>query len=594
MMALHGLNRFHWHLSDDQGWRIEMKSRPRLTQIGSRRDSTTILRNSGRWDHTPVQGFYTQDQAREIVRYAADRHIQIIPEIDLPGHTRAALAAYPELGCTGGPYSVWTEWGVTDEVLCPGKPATMQFITDILNELMDIFPDSPLIHVGGDECPKTAWRDCPDCQALIDSLQIKPRGRFSAEDLLQGYVTRHAYDVCAARGRRIIGWDEILQADIPADAVVMSWQAVVDSSDALRRGNDVILSPNSCMYFDFYQTKDTDLEPFAIGGFSPVEKVYAYDPFALADAAPGASGRVLGVQANLWTEYIPTFTHVQYMELPRMAALAEVQWQRRGQKDWNAFRSRVPDMLAIYDRLGYNYARHITDPAVTYTPRPDAKALEVNLSSLPGFDTHYTLDGSDPDTSSPLYTSPLLVTSSTPLRFASFRDGRRGRVLSDTIAVNRASFSPIALNTDPHPGYLFDGAPTLVDGITGTYNYRTGRWLGFNAQPLDVTIDLGSPQPLTSVGFNVAVFCCDGVVDAHSAEILLSGNGTDFTTAATWTNDPLNPDDQFTVIHHSIPLTAPVNARYVRLIVHPTPALPDWHPLAGTPAFLFLDEISIP
>lgn len=365
MMALHGLNRFHWHLSDDQGWRIEIKKYPLLTEVASHRDSTVIGRNSGVWDHTPVDGFFTQEQAAEIVRYAADRHIQVIPEIDMPGHMRAAMSVYPWLGCTGGPYSVWTEWGITEQVLCPGEPRTMQFIADVLNEVMDIFP-SDIIHIGGDECPKDMWKECPKCQALIKKLKIKPSGGFSAEDRLQGYVTRHAYDVCHARGRRILGWDEILQADIPSDAIVMVWQETRALDEAIRRGHDIVFAPNSCMYFDYYQAKDVASEPFAIGGYSPVEKVYAFDPSSLPTESADPAKHYLGVQANLWTEYITTFPHVQYMELPRMAALSEVQCTEPAKKDWLSFKERIPAMLAIYDRLGYNYARHILDDLDTH------------------------------------------------------------------------------------------------------------------------------------------------------------------------------------------------------------------------------------
>lgn len=589
MMALHGLNRFHWHLSDDQGWRIEIKSYPRLTEKGSRRDSTVIGRNSGVWDHTPVEGFFTQDQARQIVSYAADRHIQVIPEIDMPGHMRAALASYPDLGCTGGPYSVWTEWGVTEEVLCPGNQTTMDFITGVLDEIMDIFP-SDIIHIGGDECPKDRWKNCPRCQALIKKLKIKPSGRFSAEDRLQGYVTRHAAEVCARRGRRIIGWDEILQSDIPADAIVMSWQGTDGGREGIRRGHDVILSPNSCMYFDFYQTKDVEHEPFAIGGFSPVEKVYAFDPW---DIAGNGTGRLLGVQANLWTEYIPSFSHVQYMELPRMAALAEVQWGEPGTKDWQSFKNRIPAMLAIYERLGWNYARHITDPAVTYTPVPDTASLTVTLDGLRDSEIRYTTDGSEPTAVSPLYTGQLSITEPTVLHFASFRDGRRGRVLSDTINVNKATFRRTVLNTAAAPGYGFNGAQTLVDGIRGTSNYRTGRWIGFYSEPFDATVDLGASTTVNSVGFDACVFSCDGVVDAADATVMLSDDGKNFSTAARWTNDGPEPDDEFTVKSHTIPLPAAGTARYVRLVVNPVASLPSWHPLAGSRAFIFIDEISV-
>lgn len=596
MMALHGLNTFHWHLNDDQGWRIEIKKYPLLTEIGSHRDSTTILRNSGKWDHTPVDGYFTQDQAREIVRYAADRHITVVPEIDFPGHMRAALTAYPELGCTGGPYSVWTEWGVTTDVLCPGKKESLPFIADVLNEIMDIFP-SEVIHIGGDECPKHEWEKCPDCQALIKRMGIKAKNGYTAEQMLQAYVTKFAYDVCSRRGRRIIGWDEILQGEIPQDAIVMSWRAwtgTEGASEAIDRGNDVVLTPNSCLYFDFYQTKDTQMEPFAIGGFTPVEKVYNFDPYSVADGkTEGSERHILGVQANLWTEYIPTFDHVQYMELPRMAALSEIQWGKRGEKDYADFLRRIPAMLAIYDRLGWNYARHIADAAATFTPSHADKSLTVALSSLADAEIRYTFDGSAPTAESPLYESPLKISDDRIITYASFRGGRRGRVLSDTIMVNDASFRSATLNSTPAPGYASGGANTLVDGIRGTYNYRTGRWVGHHATPLDITVDLGSPTQVHSIGFNVAVFACDGVVDASKAEVLLSDDGRTFTPATEWIGGEISQDDEFTVKHHTIALREPRTARYVRLKVHPQYSLPQWHNLAGSPGFVFVDEIAV-
>ena len=321
MLALHNMNTFHWHLTDDQGWRIEIKKYPRLTEVGSMRAQTVIGRNPGKWDGVPHGGFYTQEQVRDVIRYAAERHIEVIPEIDMPGHMRAALAAYPHLGCTGGPYDVWTQWGVSDEVLCVGNDSTMQFISDVLNEIIDLFP-SQYIHIGGDECPKMRWKECPRCQARIASEGITAKGKFSADDRLQGYVTRFAYNVIKQRGRTMIGWDEVLECDVPSDAIVTSWRGDAGAIDGTRRGNRVILSPNTHLYFDFYQSKETQFEPFAIGGFIPVERVYSFEPVPKQLNA-AESALVLGAQANLWTEYIPTFSQVQYMAMPRVAALAE-------------------------------------------------------------------------------------------------------------------------------------------------------------------------------------------------------------------------------------------------------------------------------
>ena len=278
MLAMHNMNRFHWHLTDDQGWRIEIKKYPKLTTVAAERDETVIGRNSGEYDglhYGPF--FYTQDDCREIVAYAAERHITVIPEIDLPGHMQAALAAYPEYGCTGGPYEVWKMWGVSDNVLCAGNDATLKFIEDVLDEVVEVFP-SEYIHVGGDECPKTQWEQCPKCQARIKALGIKGDDKHSAEMYLQSFVINHAEKHLNSKGRQIIGWDEILEGGLAPNATVHSWRGIEGGIEAAKQGHDCIMSPTSFMYFDYYQTTYTDDEPLAIGGYVPVEKVYSFEP----------------------------------------------------------------------------------------------------------------------------------------------------------------------------------------------------------------------------------------------------------------------------------------------------------------------------
>ena len=277
MLALHNINRFHWHLSEDQGWRIEIKKYPELTKVGSMRSETVIGHNTDEYDGKPYGGFYTQEEAKEIVAYARDRYITVIPEIDLPGHMQAALASYPELGCTGGPYEVWKRWGISEDVLCAGNPKTIEFIEGVLDEITEIFP-SEYIHIGGDECPKVRWKNCPKCQAMIKKLGLKSDKKHSAEDRLQSYVMSCAEKFLDGKGRRIIGWDEILEGDLIPEATVMSWRGTKGGIEAAKRGHDVIMAPNVYAYFDYYQTKDTENEPLAIGGFVPVDKVYSLEP----------------------------------------------------------------------------------------------------------------------------------------------------------------------------------------------------------------------------------------------------------------------------------------------------------------------------
>ena len=350
ILAMHNMNVFHWHLTEDQGWRLEIKSHPELTAKSSMRSGTVIGHNATVDDSIPHGGFYTQQEAREIVEYARQRHITVIPEIDMPGHMLAALAAYPELGCTGGPYEVGHRWGVYKDVLCLGKESTYKFVQDVIDEVVDIFP-AKYFHIGGDESPTVMWEKCPKC------LQKAKDGNTDIKHLQQ-YFTNRVEKYLNGKGKSIIGWDEILEGKINQSATIMSWRGVEPGLKAAKQGHDVIMTPSSHVYFDHYQTKDTKHEPDAIGGCSPVEKVYSYEPLPDTLSAE-AKNRIKGVQANLWTEYIPFTTQAEYMVLPRMAALAEVQWTPVAKKNFDDFSKRALRLSDLYDRYGYQYARHL-------------------------------------------------------------------------------------------------------------------------------------------------------------------------------------------------------------------------------------------
>ena len=355
IMAVYKLNRFHWHLSDDQGWRIEIKRYPELTLVGGYRSGTMVGRDFNSDDGIRYGGYYTQDQIREVVAYAERLGITVVPEIDLPGHMLAALSAYPWLGCSGGPYEAWHKWGVADEVLCAGKETTYEFLENVLAEVAELFPGE-YIHIGGDECPKTEWEKCPDCQAKIAELGLKGDGRFSAEQYLQCYVTARMQSFLATLGKKIIGWDEILEGELAEGATVMSWRGIEGGIEAASHGFDAIMTPTSHCYFDYMQSRDTAKEPVGIGGFVPLEKIYSFEP--LEGIPAGSEKHILGVQANLWTEYIATEEHLQYMLLPRMLALSEVQWCRPENKDFESFRTKLAEhQLKILDIMGYNYRR---------------------------------------------------------------------------------------------------------------------------------------------------------------------------------------------------------------------------------------------
>ena len=353
IMALHGMNRLHWHLTDDQGWRIEIKKYPRLTEVGGWRKGSVLGHYSPVNDGIRYGGYYTQDEIRDIVQYATDRFITIIPEVDMPGHMLGALAAYPELGCTGGPYEVWCQWGVADDILCVGQDKTLQFVKDVLDEVMQLFPGE-YIHIGGDESPRVRWQQCPRCQQRIKDLGLTAHGKQSVEALLQGWFTTQMQQYLAAHGRHIIGWDELLGCDVDTTATIMSWRGAEPGAEGAKLGHDVIMTPVGPLYFDYYQTKDTWNEPTAFGGCNTLKKVYDFDPVA-ADLPAGMRHHILGAQANVWTEYITCEPQIQYQILPRMAALAEVQWMEPAAKDYLDFKARLPHLVDIYKHYGWTY-----------------------------------------------------------------------------------------------------------------------------------------------------------------------------------------------------------------------------------------------
>ena len=466
MMALHNMNQFHFHLSEDQGWRIEIKKYPELTEIGAYRKGTVIGHNGNLYDTIRHGGFYTQDELRDLIQYAAERHINIIPEIDLPGHMQAALACYPQLGCTGGPYEVWRRWGVSEDVLCAGNEEAMLFVEDVLNEVMDVFP-SPYIHIGGDECPKVRWEQCPKCQAKIKELGIKGDERFSKEDYLQSYVMNRMAKVVEARGRRVIGWDEILEGNVSETAIIMSWRGTEGGIEAARKGHDVIMAPSSHLYFDYYQSEDIASEPECIGGFLPVERVYEFQPLP-EELTPEQQKHIIGVQANIWTEYIASFRHVQYMAMPRMDALTELQWNNPKERDFEAFVERCRHMKELYELYGYTYADHIFNP----------------------------------------------------------------KAWTDTVAPNLATQKPITLRHQPAEKYTYGGAKVLNDGELGRGAYNSGRWLGFCGYPMDAVVDMEQAVELCHVRFHALVNKGAWIYNPSNVKVLVSDDGETFREVA--------------------------------------------------------------
>lgn len=590
LLALHNMNTFHWHLTDDQGWRIEIKKYPKLTEIGSQRSRTVIGRNTQEYDNTPYGGFFTQEEAKEIVKYAQERYITVIPEVDLPGHMLAALAAYPEMGCTGGPYEVCPRWGIFEDVLCIGNDQTMQFLEDVMNEIIEIFP-SKYVHIGGDEAPRTRWEKCQKCQARIKTEGLKADKNHTAEDRLQSYCMTRIEEFLNSKGRQIIGWDEILEGDVAPNATVMSWRGMEGGIKAAQLGHDVIMTPTSFCYFDYYQTADTKDEPLGIGGYVPIEKVYSLKPVP-AVLTEEQSKHILGAQANLWTEYIHSSEHVEYMVLPRMAALAEVQWTQPEKKDFKDFTKRLTRLMKFYQRDGFNYAKHVFDLKVDFTPDVTKKAVVVTLSTIDDAPIYYTLDGTEPTTASLKYTEPVSITETADFQAVVIRPEGKSKVVNKKISFNKATYCPIELTFQPSEKYKFGGAITLVDGMKGNDSYATGAWLGFVGGDVEAIIDLGQESEIKQVATNAIVDMSAWIMGSTGLVVSISDDNKEFREVAAKDIPAETNIDKKGVENYEITFD-PVKARYVKVVIKRSPALPKGHAGEGKAAYMFIDEIEV-
>ena len=594
IMEVHKLNTLHWHLTDDQGWRLEIKKYPRLTEVGSIRNKTIIghIFESKEYDHTRYgEGcWFSQEDVKEILAYAAKKGITVIPEIDLPGHMLAALAAYPEFGCTGGPYEVWGDWGIADDVLCAGNENTMSFLEDILAEVCDLFP-AEYIHIGGDECPKVRWEKCPRCQNKIAELGLKDDEEFQAEHYLQSYVMNRMTEFLSSKGKKIIGWDEILEGEVADDAIVMSWRGVAGGLQAVRMGHDAIMTPNTFFYLDYYQSLDKENEPLAIGGYLPVEKCYSYEPFT-ADMTDEEKSHVLGVQANLWTEYIPTPEHLHYMLLPRMAALSEVQWCQMENKNWERFLDSADEFCSIYDVMGYKYGTHLFDTKGNICIDKEKCCVSVELEAQGDTPIRYTLDGSEPTSESALYTDPIEITESCTLKAKSDRADMGNRIYEKQFTAHKAMGRPVSTLTTTHPNYTFNCPDLLTDGLVGAGPYNSGDFAGWYNKPFDAVIDMGGAS-YESLTLSTIVFRYDYIFGPTSIEVLTSEDGENFSQVAyaeyqiEGRVDDGNGCQDYTL---TFPATT---AKYLKVTAGCLKALPEWHSSAGRPGFLFVDEVIV-
>lgn len=582
ILALHNLNTFHWHLTEDQGWRIEIKKYTRLTEIGSQRKESLLNDGSGKFDGTPYGGFYTQDEVREIVKYAADRYITVVPEIDLPGHITSALAAYPELGCTGGPYEVATTYGVHKDVLCVGNEQSLRFAEDVLSEIIDLFP-SHYIHVGGDECPRDRWSKCPKCQQLIRKMGWKDTKEHQAEDKLQSYFMTRIEEFVNSKGRQIIGWDEILEGGLAPNATVMSWRGTENGIKAAQQQHDVIMTPAGILYFSSKQLLE-------LGGNRGIRRIYDFEPVP-DSLSSDIQKHIIGVQGCLWSERIETSERAEYLILPRVAALSDLAWSTSEQHDFDCFMDRLYRMVNIYDREKYTYSRHAFQITESFKPDTVRGALAVSLSTIGNRTIYYTLDGSEPDISSTVYTMPVMVDQNALLQARVIFEGDTSELFTENIQVNKATFKPARLLNPPHPNYTFEGVTTLTDGLRGNSNYNTGRWLGFLTD-MDVMIDLREAIPVKTVSFTANISKGAAVMGPVGFDVLLSEDGINFRKVASQSYPVLGKDDKDGIYPYALDFTE-TPTRYVRIVVKVTPKLPAWHMWPGNEAFLFVDEISI-
>lgn len=534
MLALHQLNIFHWHLTDDQGWRIEIKSHPELTEVGAWRDDTVVGRYLGGTDY-PTDGkrhggFYTQEQIREIVAYAKERYIEIIPEIDLPGHTSAVLAAYPQLGCEDKEYKVANRWGVIRDVLCAGNPASLDLFKDIMDEVCDLFPGK-YIHLGGDECVKDRWKACPKCQKKIRELGLKDGSRYSKEDYLQSWFMGEVASFVQSKGKRVIGWDEILEGVPMDDSVIMSWRGTEGGITAARMGHDVVMTPTSDMYFDQSQTLASQLEEIPVGGFINVMKVYSYEPLP-ASLTPEQQKHILGCQANVWCEYMPEERIRQYQILPRLAALSEVQWTMPERKNYKDFLKRLPKMLSIYDHYGYNYAKHIFDVACSYSVNVEKGSLEVYLSTLGNDPIYYTLDGTSPQTKKAmLYDgTPIVISSPSELKVSVLRNGKFTK--EETLFkldCNKATFKKVNISTTLNIMQAHLPHEILTDGIIGSLRCDDYRWMSCTGR-MSLVLNLGKSESFSRIGWVALNSKSENILVPQNVKIQISEDGKQYCT----------------------------------------------------------------
>jgi hexosaminidase len=602
-MALHKLNYFHWHLTDDQGWRIEIKKYPNLIKTGAYRNGTIIGRFPGTGNtNTTYGGYYTQQQIKEVIAYAKARYITVVPEIEMPGHASAAIAAYPYLSCfSSEPTKITTNpsetsktqqaqgriklvqetWGVFDDVFCAGNDSTFTFLQNILDEVIALFP-STYIHIGGDECPKSNWKRCPRCQKRMKDLNLKD------EHELQSYFIQRMEKYVNNKKRKIIGWDEILEGGLAANATVMSWRGEGGGIAAARQNHDVMMTPTTYCYFDYSQTKNED--SVTIGGYVPIEKIYSYNPIPpVPDSLTAEQAKhILGAQANLWTEYITNPKKVEYMIFPRLGALSEVLWTPQDKKDYKDFERRLPMEFKRLDLWKANYSNAYFDIQASILPAPDNNGVLWKLESKLKDATIRYANGSNSNALA--YTGPVSVTTSQPYTGMLFQGEKKTNNISQSFFINKATGKKITLTAPPAakwPGH--GGAFGLINGALSERGISSVEWLGWEGGDMEAVIDLGSSQSISKVNCHLLQQRPSWIYLPASIEVFTSADGNSFTSAGKTSS--YSPD-KANAYNGTISMTG-TTARYVKVAATNYGTIASGAPGAGNRAWLFMDEIQI-
>ncbi|MBI9016012.1 MAG: family 20 glycosylhydrolase [Phycisphaerae bacterium] len=566
LLAYYKMNRLHWHLTEDQGWRIEIKKYPNLTKIGAWRKYE---------DGTTYGGFYSQEDVKEIVEYARQRFVTVVPEIEMPGHSVAALAAYPQLSCTGGPFEVETAWGVHEDVYCAGNEKTFAFLEDVLDEVCELFP-SVYIHIGGDECPKVRWEKCPRCQKRIKDEGLKD------EHELQSYFIKRMEKYLEGKGRHIIGWDEILEGGLAPGATVQSWRGMEGAIAAAKSGHDAIVSPVSHAYFDYHITK-ADL--YHVYGFEPVP----------AELTEDEAKHIIGAECNVWTEHIPQ-DRVDYMVFPRILAMCEVMWSPKAGRDYNEFYQRVSAHYKKLDSMGVKYGPE-AEPVAIEAKRDENGRFAVTLKGKggeTGLDFMYTIDGSDINDHSLKYAGPFEISESCVIKAQAIKNGRTyGNQVQKPIDIHKACGKMITIKNAPSDQYPGSGPGGLVDGLLGDpHLLKESYWQGFQMDDFEAVIDLGQSQKINRIAANFLRSHNSWIFMPKRVNYAVSVDGQEFAEVAAKDFPPRDKDQSTEAVMYDVKINE-IEARYIKVVAKNVGICPDWHKGKGGNAWLFIDEIIV-